>query len=80
MLTWEQGTSIYYQRCREDRRLTVAKYQDVQNGGWTYVAWYQFGRGPTDCERLNDARNRKLEVARQAAQDKFDSLQPAKAA
>jgi hypothetical protein len=79
-LNWKQGSSIYYQQCVEDRRLTVAKYADLINGGWTYVAWFKFGKGPTDCERLNEPRNRDLAVARKAAQEKFDSLELQKAA
>lgn len=79
MLTFKQGTSAYYIQCAEDRRFTIAKYPQ-DGGGWTYVAWFKHGKGPTDCERLNDAKNRDLAVARKAAQDKFDSLQMPRAA
>ena len=74
MLTWKQGASIYYQQAVEDRRYTVAKYADLVNGGWHYVAWFKDG---SHLERLNDARNDDVNVARQAASDHFGALRKA---
>ena len=76
-LTWRQGASPYYQTCEQDSHFTIAKYADVDNGGWTYVAWMKVGK---DLERLNDPRNREVSVARAAAQAKFDSIQLQRAA